>query len=134
MLRLILAVLVMSFAMDAAQAQVESAVYLNDGSVVRGGIIEEVPGQFVRIRLSDNRVLTYNAHQIMEIVRQPIPESAAPRKNPKLAGCLSGCLPGLGQFYNGESGKGAIQMGMALGGLSIALIGVLGEAVETCWI
>ncbi len=131
MLRLILVFLVMSFAMDAAQAQVESAVYLNDGSVVRGVIIEEVPGQFVKIRLSDNRVLTYKAHQIMEIVRQPIPESVAPRKNPLLAGCLSGFLPGLGQFYNGESGKGTIQMGMALGGLSVALIGVLASAVET---
>ena len=132
MLRLILVVLVMSFAMDAAQAQVESAVYLKDGSVVHGVIIEEVAGQFVKIRLSDNRVLTYNAHQIVEVVRQPKPESVAPRKNPKLAGYLSGgCFPGIGQFYNGEYGKGAKHMAIASVGLSVGLIGALGEAVET---
>ena len=124
MLRLILAVLVICFAVNAAQAQGEVTVYLKDGSVVRGAIIEKVPGQFVKIRLLDNRVLTYKANQIMEIIRQPIIVSTAPRKNPLLAGCLSGCFPGLGQFYNGESGKGAIQMGAASAGLLILSTGL----------
>ena len=130
MLRLILAVLVISFAVNAAQAQGEVAVYLKDGSVVHGAIIEEVPGQFVKIRLLDNRVLTYKANQINGIIRQPITVSTAPRKNPLLAGCLSGFFPGLGQFYNGESGKGAIQMGMAGAGFLILLIGASMSAVE----
>ena len=131
MLRLILVSLVMSFAMDAAQAQVEDAVYLKDGSFVRGVIIEEVPGQFVKIRLSDNRVLTYNAHQIVEVVRQPKPESVAPRIDAKAAGCLSGCLPGLGQFYIGDYGKGTIQMSMASVGILLIFGGLLGSVLDT---
>ena len=35
-------------------------------------------------------------------------------KNPVLAWALSAALPGLGQFYNGQPQKGALQLGMTL--------------------
>jgi TM2 domain-containing membrane protein YozV/ribosomal protein L37E len=44
------------------------------------------------------------------------------QKNPMIAGICSTCLPGLGQVYNGETGKGFLFFLLTLTGLVIFLI------------
>ncbi len=49
--------------------------------------------------------------------RPPAPGKVA--RNPELAGTLSWILPGLGQIYNGNVGKGLLQMELYLGGIGM---------------
>lgn len=53
----------------------------------------------------------------------PSPVGVGPvlRKNPRFAFRMSCFIPGGGQFYNGESGKGALQLGLFIGGLVVAI-------------
>jgi len=50
------------------------------------------------------------------------PASPRGQKNPTIAGFCSTCLPGLGQVYNGETGKGFFVFLLTLTGLVIFLI------------
>ena len=64
-------------------------------------------------------------------------ESAPPRKDPSLSSILSGCLlPGTGQFYNGEIGKGALYIIVETVSLGLMIAGTednvefLGEQID----
>lgn len=120
MIRYIAAALLMWCVTSAAVSQREDVVYLKDGTVVRGTIIDHNPGQFLRIRTVDNRVLTYSAEKIFKVARQAAASSGKRRRNPASAGCLSCIIPGLGQIYNGEPAKGCLQFGMFSGGMTFA--------------
>ena len=121
MIRFIAVALLMWSVTSAAASKLDDVVYLKDGTVVRGTIIDQNPGQFLRIRTADNRVLTYDAQQILKLARQPTATSEKQRKDPALAGCLSCVIPGLGQFYNGEPEKGCLQFGMFSGGIAFSV-------------
>ena len=122
MIRFIAVALLMWAATSVAASQLEDVVYLKDGTVVRGTIIDRNPGQLLRIRTADNRVSTYSAQQIYKVARQPIASSESRQRSPELAGCLSCIFPGLGQFYNGQPGKGCLQLGMVSVGGAFALL------------
>ena len=51
-------------------------------------------------------------------------DDATSHKHPFVAFVLSAVIPGLGQVYNGELGKGAIQFGGALLGFRIGVHGI----------
>ena len=64
-------------------------------------------------------------------------EPAPPRKDPSLSSILSGCLlPGTGQFYNGEIGKGALYIIVETVSLGLMIVGTednvefLGEQID----
>ena len=120
MIRFTAAALLMWAATSAAASQLDDVIYLKDGTVVRGTIIDRKLGQSLRIRTADNRVLTYSAQQIYKVTRQPTATSEGRRREPSVAGCLSCIIPGLGQFYNGDPEKGCLQFGMFSGGMTFA--------------
>lgn len=106
-------------------------VYLKNGGVVKGTIIEQVPNQSLKIETSDGSVFVYQMSDIEKIGKEQVtatnnnnannnydnnrpdnnPSSMVGYKNPTTAWALSFLIPGGGQFYNGETGKGALMLG-----------------------
>lgn len=95
-----------------APAPQEDAVYLKDGRVVRGIVVEYRPeSDSFLMRLHDGSYERINKADVVRIVeakklsrRQgPVPTKT---RSPALAWALSAVVPGAGQVYNGEVGKG----------------------------
>jgi len=111
---LVITVVLISLAGGNASAQqLDDVVYLKNGGIVRGTIIEQVPGISIKLQTKDGNVFVYQMDEIEKIAKESKMGSASesgPKKNPALAFVLSWILPGVGQFYNGEVGKGVIQL------------------------
>ena len=99
--------------------QMEDVVHLKKGGLVRGIIIEEVIGESLKIQTRDGNVFVYTMDEIAKMSREPVMRMRAhigvQKKNPVVSCILSILIPGLGQFYNGEPGKGIALLGMAIG-------------------
>lgn len=114
----------------AQQNNFQDVVYLKDGSIIRGMIIEQVPNKSIKIETADKSVFVYQMDVIEKITKEEIKsEIKAPlnfpklkytfghkinpiggKKSPWLAGGLSLLIPGIGQFYNGDVGSGLFYM------------------------
>ena len=131
----------MSTMIAAAQANLQDVVYLKNGSVIRGVIIEQVPGISLKIQTADGNIFVYDItdvqkmtkEQAVGVARQASPyaygmgmstSTAISERSPGLAGVLSWLVPGAGQFYNGESKKGWTDLGVHLGGYVVYGIGI----------
>jgi hypothetical protein len=69
--KLMLAVAVVVFCASlTARSEVEHAIYLKDGTVVKGKILEVAPGETVRIRTSDGQVQTYDVKDVDKIMKR----------------------------------------------------------------
>jgi TM2 domain-containing membrane protein YozV len=105
-----------------AQSSLQDVVYLKNGSIIRGDIIEYTPNDTVKIMTTDGSVFVYDFAQVEKFAKeQPISTInknaySVDEKSPWLSGFLSFCIPGLGQFYNGESRKGWVDLATSLGG------------------
>ena len=104
---LILAILFMPT--EAISQQTQDVVYLKSGSILRGTIIEQIPGEIIKIRTRDGNIFVYPMEQVHRIAREPT-AGRIKRKSPGTALAISligGLLiDGMGQFYNGDPGKG----------------------------
>lgn len=114
------------------QEELQDVVYLKNGSIIRGVIIEQVPGQSIKIRTADGSLFVYQMSEVEKITKEAPVTSEAPkptksRKEPVLACVLSFLLPGLGQFYNGEAAKGAIMLGAGLCGMALMMSSISDE-------
>ncbi len=102
----------------------EDVVYLKSGSVIRGSILEQIPGQSLKIQTKDGNIFVYKYDDITKITKEPIigqsnvtaNKGGFARKNPAVAFVLSWLVPGAGQVYNNQPIKGAIQFGVCLTG------------------
>jgi hypothetical protein len=121
-----------------AQQQEEDVVYMKDGSVLRGTIIEDIPGESLRIRTRDGNIFRIAYDRIDRRTREPavvaVPTQAATpaqprarvtegRKSPGVAFLLSFLIAGAGQGYNGQWGKAVLMFGGAAAGLAVANAG-----------
>ncbi len=61
---------------DASAQQAQDVVYLKNGSIIRGMIIEQVPGQSLKIRTQDGNVFVYTMAEVQRITKE---ESVASR-------------------------------------------------------
>lgn len=52
---------------------VQDTVYLNDGSVIHGKIIEETPGSSIKIQTSSGNVFTYRMDAVTKITHAQVP-------------------------------------------------------------
>ena len=95
-----------------AQGNLQDVVYLKNGSIIRGVIIEQVPNQSIKLQTADRNVFVFQMSEIEKLTREPQLgqfgyKSSMPKvKHPPLAWGLSFLMPGVGQFYNGDIGKG----------------------------
>ncbi len=110
-------------ATQAFAEQTEDVVYLDNGGIVRGTILEHVPDRYLKIKRQDGKEFNYRMQEIVNISRQPV--LGAPtfrqKKSPLVALGLSFPIVGSGQFYNGNYVKGAAQLSAATVGLGLIL-------------
>ena len=125
MFRFILIASVMAFlATTLALAQeLDDVVYLKNGGIVRGTVIEQIPDKSLKIARFDGKVFRYKMNEIDKISKETVigTRTAAKKKNPMVALGLSFPIIGAGQFYNGQYIKGVIQLGAAVVGLGFTL-------------
>ena len=74
-------------AIPVSAQQMEDVVRLRDGGVIRGTIIEHIPGESLKILAPDGEVFVYTVDEIAEIARGPSPGAGAP---PSQAVCVIG--------------------------------------------
>ena len=101
---------------DAAKlADYEEVVYLKNGEVRRGIIIESVPNEHVKIMTNDGNVYRYDFDAIKKITKErpinpdsQLESSIKPRKKkyPPLAVLLGFFVPGSGHLYVGSWHRG----------------------------
>ena len=109
----------------------QDEVHLADGSIIRGAILEVIPGATLKIEMADGSVMVYPMDEVVRVakgrsseIQPPQPPALPPpamspslrRKSPWAAFGLSFLIPGLGQLYNGQPGKGVAFLGWWLGG------------------
>lgn len=129
-------------------ARAEDVVYVwSDGSIARleGTILSETP-EALRVRTSDGREVDVASTDVANVVRggkvfdpvpRPAPEVDAPPpsatpapyenrqappvryRDPSVSFLCSLLVPGGGQFYNGETGSGALLLGGAVVGIAL---------------
>jgi len=114
--------------------QYQDVIYLKNGGLIRGIIIEQIPYVSIKIQTRDGNIFVYKLDDIERITKETIKDATvvptSKKKDPVLASCLSclgGCLidvPGLGQFYNGDYAKGAMFTIANLSGMGLALWGL----------
>ena len=117
-----------------SQVSAQDVIYLKDGRVVRGIILEQSDG-LVSVQMQDGQVAHFFMDQITKIEGhsrgnqgQPPRGGEQPRirgkKNVYGAMALSFFIIGSGQIYNGQPLKGVGQMGLAITGYGLILSGL----------
>ena len=103
--------------------QMEDVVHLKNGGLIRGTIIEQVPGESLKVQTRDGNIFVYTMDEIAKISKGPVMrmpgQIGAKKKNPWIAGGLSLLIPGAGQAYNNQFKKGLIQLGVAIIGTGL---------------
>lgn len=120
----------------SAAQELEDVVYLKDGSVIRGIIVEQIPGESILIETRDGNRFRYAMDIIGRMTREPrratpaapaaggeSGSTAAAYRSPTTAWGWSFLWPGGGQFYNGQNTKGWVFAGLGLAGAVTALDG-----------
>ena len=131
-MRLLLLSLFLSTMLTAStfsQEERQDIIYLENGSVVKGIIVELVTDVSVKIKLQDGIVYIYPMDEVRKIVSEraatnPMLRDHAEqkkRKSPTVAFVLSLIFPGAGQFYNGDVSKGITQELLIAGGLVLVI-------------
>lgn len=108
--------------------QMEDVVHLKNGGLIRGIIIEQIPGESLKIQTRDGSVFVYPMDEIAKISKEPVMRMQGhiglKRKNPWLAFGLSALITGGGQFYNGQHSKGVAQLGGVVLGFGLMFSGI----------
>jgi len=117
----VLLILTMPSVTFCQSGDMQDVVYLKNGSIIRGIIVEQIPQESIKIQTADGSIFVYAMDEITRIVKEkristsPV-QPLRSRKEPGVACLISVFLPGGGQFYNGEITKGAIMLGAATAG------------------
>jgi hypothetical protein len=81
MKKLILALLLSVISLSTfAQTQKEDVVYLKNGSVVRGEIVEQIPNQTIKIEIQGGSIFVYQISEIEKMTREE-PKNTGKQRN-----------------------------------------------------
>ena len=75
-LGIIAATLLLTVSSAVAQ-DMQDVVYLKNGSVIRGIVIEQVPGQSLKIKTKDGSVFVYKMDEVQKITKEEAPQMAS---------------------------------------------------------
>lgn len=142
---LTVSILVFVFVSSFCWAQEPDTVYLKDGSIIKGKIIEttyttDMRIETLKVRIAGGSILAFTGDKIQKIQtgqqESPLQKSLSLKpqpikskqitnyKSPGTACILSLLLaPGIGQFYNEQPGKGAVFLGIGILGLAMFIDG-----------
>ena len=103
----VICVLVFGVASYAWGQHYEDVVYLKNGSIVRGIIVEQIPGESLKIQVQGGSLFVFEMSEVLKIVKEPImvPTAIKSEKSPAIAFGLSVVIAGAGQAYNEEYNK-----------------------------
>jgi len=99
-----------------AQEKMEDVVYLKNGSIIRGEIIEQIIGKSIKIQTKDGSSFVYKMSEITKMTKEPAVSKKPPvtivktQKSPGTAALLSVVIPGLGNIYAEKIGTGLLNM------------------------
>lgn len=120
----ILTVVLMFTSVASAQENMSDIVYLKNGSVIRGVIVENILNVSVKVQTEDGNIFVFTYDEIEKLGREQAfsykNTQALGRKSGAAAWGLSFLLPGLGQFYNGDTTKGFVMSGLYISGIIVA--------------
>lgn len=119
-----------------AQGNMQDVVYLKNGSVIRGEIIEMVSGETVKIMTVDGCLFVWDMDEVERITQEEMRNrgKVQEEKFVFLSGLLSFMVPGVGQYYIGERHDGKIDLLTHLGCWgAMAAGGGLLSASATVW-
>lgn len=107
---IIVCVLVFALVSHASAQQYQDVVYLRNGSIIRGVIIEQIPGDSLKIQTRGGSVFVHRMSDVLKIAKEPTMIQTALRneKSPGAAVALSLLVPGAGQAYNEEYDMAAV--------------------------
>ena len=120
-------VLVLGLFIEAEAQVVEEVVYLKNGSVIRGIIVEQIPNETLRIRTRGGSEFVFQMSEVLKItkelpvVKPPVPfppNTYIKEKDPAIALILSFVLVGAGQFYVEEHDKAYTHWLVAVGSIA----------------
>ena len=123
------------FAEAEAQQFAEDVVYLKNGSVVRGIIVEQIPNETLKIRTQGGSEFVFEMSDVLKITKelpvveppmpdQPLPSRGIKVKDPAIALILSFLLVGGGQYYVEEYNKAYTHWLVAIGGIAFMVKGL----------
>jgi len=142
-------VIICTFAVKAQQ-NYEDVVYLNNGSIIHGVVIEQIPNKSLKIQTRDGNVFVFNFTDVQKMTKELVVNNNISSNNkdnnddkntnnstettnvtpkgryrsPAGAFWLSFLVPGGGQFYNGQYAKAGIMLGLdVLAYSSVLLLG-----------
>jgi len=106
----------------------QDVVSLKNGIKIYGIIVEQYPNRYIKIQTRNGSILLYQISEISKISKkqqQPVQKLIKNEKSPGIAFVLSLVLPGLGQYYNGEIGKGITHNVIAIGSAWLSIYQVV---------
>jgi len=102
-----------------AQTNYQEIVYLKNGSIIKCLVLEQIPNVSLKIRTSEGNIFIYEMKDVEKITKEGIKEintkiykydtvitTSKTYRSPGLSTFLSFLVPGVGQYYNGQSQKG----------------------------
>lgn len=110
-------------------------VKLKNGHLVKGFIIQQIPGKSLKIKTISGNVFKYSMNEIISMNKESVSDELLAycrlkKKDPTVAFALSLIIPGLGQHYNGQYIKGAImEFGCIAGVITTILLGTKEESI-----
>ena len=82
--------LLISIIVFSQKVQYEDVVYLKNGSVIRGMIMEQIPGQKLTIKTADRNIFVFKIEDIEKITKEEIPAGSEPQAPPPESGKYQG--------------------------------------------
>ena len=138
MSRYIIIMCVLGFALvsHASAQQYQDVVYLKNGSIIRGVIIEQIPNESLKIQTQGGSVFVFQMSEVVRIAKEPAMVQSAfqkSEKNPGVALALSFLIVGAGQVYNEEYDKAIVHFVVAVVSFSMVISGLEDNVGETDW-
>lgn len=93
-------------AVEKKNKTMKDVVYLKNGGIVRGIIVEQVPNVSLKIKTQDKSIFAYRYDEIEKITKENLGDG----KKTGLAWLFSFLWTGTGQMYNGQKAKGIIML------------------------
>lgn len=75
--------LLLTISVFSQKTQWEDVLYLKNGSVLRGIIIEQVPGESIKIQTEDENVFSYEMDKVLRITKEEVLKKKIKRSNGK---------------------------------------------------
>lgn len=74
MKKIVLLICLITFSLSYAYSQtaLEEVVYLKNGSIIRGTIVEQVPNELIKLQTKDGSIFVYQMDEIERITKEPI--------------------------------------------------------------